>query len=478
MQLPLHLRNGVKISWHLSSWCNYSCPYCPVLVFHKRSTAKARQRHAFDYYPVEQWVEALVNLPYERVIIGLNGGEPMLDRKNVHTLLDRITETGRFEISIETNGSWAPEFFKGLAGRPIFLNVAFHPLDVDFETFYQRVSQIRNAGFHVAMVNMVLDPGNIPVIEKAVDRLERDGFFVNLSVMQPTGIYSGRTERTERELELIEAYNTPLDIKYKVLKPPTQGALCFYPAMTYYLEYDGSIRIFCSKDRPQNLFTDGLPPLPREAVPCPFDRCGGCNDMYRSLADEPLQMSPLEFFTHREYAKEVIAYRKRQGKLRRLRRLPLGIGKLFETGRSSRAFFEQAVREAAARQQGVTIPVNGIGSAVSAELLGAVDGSGDVIEAFSRDRIALSGWFATRNKGQVGHIGIYLDSQKLGTLDYFDDRPEIASSQGRPELAGFGWRTMVYLPALDPGEYQLKVQAVDPGGNAVDFAAPRVRIAE
>ena len=48
----------------------------------------------FDYYPVEQWIDALVKFPYDRIIISLNGGEPMLDRKNMHTLIDQLTATG------------------------------------------------------------------------------------------------------------------------------------------------------------------------------------------------------------------------------------------------------------------------------------------------------------------------------------------------------------------------------------------------
>jgi organic radical activating enzyme len=479
MQLPAHLLNGVKISWHLSSWCNYSCPYCPVLVFHKRSARQARQRHAFDYYPVEQWVETLVALPYQRVIIGLNGGEPMLDRQNVHILLDRLTATGRFEISIETNGSWDPQYYQDLASRSIFLNVAFHPLDVDFETFFKRVSRIRDAGFFVVMVNLVLDPQNLPVIEKAVGRLEQAGFFVNLSAMQPSGIYSGRTERTRRELELIEAYNTPLDIKYKVLRPPSRGALCFYPALTYYLQYDGLIRVFCSNDPGQNLFTGGLPPLPREAVPCPYDHCVACNDMHRSLAHEPLQTTPLTFFTHREYVEEVKAYRRKQRRTRVLRALPLGIGRLFDSRHSSRALFEQAAREAAADGAAVAIPLTQIAGAPAEEpILGSVDESAGVIEAFSRDRIALSGWAAAAQRGPVRQIRIFLDTRELGTLEHFEPRPEIAASYGRPEWARSGWRTMVYLPALDPGEYQLRVQAVDSGGNTASLTAPRVRIVE
>jgi hypothetical protein len=56
------------------------------------------------------------------------------------------------------------------------------------------------------------------------------------------GLYWARTERTDRELDLIERYNTPSDNYFKLAKPPTKGRLCFYLTMTYYLMYDGAIQ--------------------------------------------------------------------------------------------------------------------------------------------------------------------------------------------------------------------------------------------
>jgi hypothetical protein len=111
-------------------------------------------------------------------------------------------------------------------------------------------------------------------------------------------------------------------------------------------------------------------------------------------------------------------------------------------------------------------------------VFGAVDESGNVIEAFSRDRIALSGWAAARNGESVRQVRILLDSRELGSLENFEMRPEVASMFGRPELAKSGWRTMVYLPALDPGDYELTVQAVDGSGNAAGWPGPRIRIVE
>jgi hypothetical protein len=236
--------------------------------------------------------------------------------------------------------------------------------------------------------------------------------------------------------------------------------------------------VFCSNEQPSNLFTDGLPPLPREAVPCPYDRCGACNEMYRCLVDEPLQSTPLTFFTHREYVEEVKEYRKKQRRTRALRKLPFGIGGLFESGQSSRTIFEEAARQAAiaaAGRNAFAVPVNGIGPARSAEpILGSVDESESLIEAFSRDRIALSGWVAAQGQSPVRQVRIFLDSRELGALDHFEPRPPVNGSVREPA----GWRTMVYLPPLNPGEYQLTVQAVDTRGNQTSFPAPRVRILE
>lgn len=71
--------------------------------------------------------------------------------------------------------------------------------------------------------------------------------------------------------------------------------------MTYYIWYDGMIRIGCM-DHYQNLFTDGISTLARTAVPCPQQQCEGCTDMYHALVDEPRYQNPVELFTPEDYA--------------------------------------------------------------------------------------------------------------------------------------------------------------------------------
>src|SRR5262249_45286256 len=170
---------------------------------------------------------------------------------------------------------------------------------------------IRDAGFRVAMVNFVMSPENIDFTEKVLAQMERDGFFVNVSAMIPTGIYTSRKERTRRELELIEGYNPPIDVHYRLVNPVTKGRLCYHSAFSYYMLYDGNIKVYCGGQL-QNVFTDGAPALPRTAIPCPYDHCESCVEMYRALVDEPLVTRPLSLYPLNEYVDEVQEHRRKR----------------------------------------------------------------------------------------------------------------------------------------------------------------------
>lgn len=470
--LPPPPQREVRINWHVSSWCNYSCSYCPVLVFRKRAANGARQAHSFDYYPAESWVEKLRALPHPRMLLKLTGGEPMLDRENVRTVLAGITADPRFEIAIDTNGSWEPAYFDELDKRRIFLNVAYHPQETAFEPFVKRLRKLREAGFAVAMVNLVLDPDDIDALMAAVGRLEADGFFVNLSALQSWGVYASRSARTEREIDLVEAYNTPLDIRYKLLNPATRGRPCLYPARSFYLQYDGLMRVFCT-DMESNLFTAGPPALPEEAQPCPYDQCIACNEMYRDLADEPLVPYPGRLHTYLEYAQEVREARRERQRQQAVERLPGGrTAARWLFGRRPPSLREElaaraagAARQREQRRQAL-VAVDAIRPALPAErLFGAMDVYQEAVR--SRDRILLSGWAAARDRGApVKEVRILLDGKPLAAVREFHDRPDIAAQFGRPELEQCGWRTMVYLPALDEGEHPLEAQAVGFDGAA------------
>lgn len=469
--LPDHLRDSLRINWLISLWCNYSCQYCQVLVFHQRSALRERQAHSFDHHPVEGWLEAIGKFPQRNIHLKITGGEPFLDRKNFLALLNGLAEMKHIRVGIDTNGYWDPSYYADLDKSGIFLNVSYHPSQADFPGFLNRVVAIRDAGFSVAMVNYIVAPENMDTFEGAFTQLDAAGFCVNASPMTQTGLYLSRTERTEQELDLLVRYNTPLDLHFKLLQPETKGRLCFYPAMTYYIRYDGKIRIGCM-DKDQDLFTEGIPELARTAVPCPMQQCETCTDMFRALTDEPLHKDPVKLYTLEDYATEFSEYR-RQHSLDdpdfRKREVMLWRDRLEAKRRSANAALE-------------LVQLPGAATEPQAEgIFGYVDANEDrfFIKAHSRDRVLISGWVASSKHGApVREVKLKLHGQELAVIRDFYPRPDVASHFGRSNLLHSGWKALVYLPALRPGSYELTVEATDGAGIPGALAPWPVHIAE
>ncbi len=454
---PGHLKDSLRIVWHLTYWCNYSCSYCPVLVFKERSPGKKVQAHAFDYYPVATWLEAIKRFPQQQIYLRLTGGEPFLDRKNFRELLTGLSEMKHIRVGIDTNGYWDPSYFDALDKSNIFLNIGCHVTQVEFPAYFKRLLAIRDAGFSVAMVNFVLSPENMDTFEGAFSQLEAAGFCVNAAPMIQSGLYLGRSERTDRELDFMVRYNTPLDLHFKLLQPATKGRLCIYPAMTYYLRHDGQINVSCMEHH-QDLFKDGPPALPKAAVPCPNKQCESCLEMYRGLIDEPLNPEPLPLFTLEDYAGEFSEYRRHN---------PLEDPDFRKrTVTSLRAQLE-AKRE---KDEAAVALVNL--SPVAAQpqadgIFGYVDAHDDrfYIEARSRDRVWISGWAASASHGApVREVKLKVQGHELAVIRDFYPRPDVATHFGRASLLHSGWKALVYLPALRPGSYELTVEATDGGG--------------
>lgn len=471
--LPEHLRNRVRIAWHISNWCNYSCQYCGVLVFLKRAKDRQKQAHAFDHYPVEQWLEAFRKFPQDQIYLKITGGEPFLDRIPFRTLLAGLTADERFTLRIDTNGTWDPAFFREIPKERILLNISFHPNETTLDAFLPRLKAIRNAGFTVSMVNFVLAPENMDASEEAISRLEGDGFFVNVGAMISTGIYGSREIRTKREVEILEKYNTPLDLYYRLVNPVTKDRPCFHPALSYYMLYDGSIKVDCVGNL-QNLFTDGLPPLPREAVSCPYTHCYSCMEMYRAIPDESKVKSPLGLYPLDEYVRETREWRRTYRWKALLRKLPLA-GRLAPNGS-----FSLPVSVPDSTPVSPLLTVDAIQPALPEQpVFGTVEGGVSAIEARSRDRIALSGWVASRSHGApIQSLRITLAERELGVVREFHERPDIAARFGRANFSRSGWRTMVYIPSLEPGEYSISVHGVAPSGESAQVWNAPVRIVD
>ena len=463
--LPESLRNSVRIAWHISSWCNYSCEYCGVFIFRQRSKTGKPQTHAFDHYSATAWVKAFEDFPQERIYLKITGGEPFLDRRNMRTLLAGLMASERFTLRIDTNGFWNPEFFRAIPKERILLNISYHPQQTEFGPFRARLRAIRDAGFRIAMVNFVLAPENRTSLELAMRELQHDGLFVNVGGMIPAGRYASREDRDAAECDVLEEYTPPIDVHYRVVNPVTRGRLCYHPAMSYYLRWDGQIQVYCL-DGWRNLMTEGPPPLPREAVPCPAQHCEGCMEMYRSLADEPLASRSLSLYTLDEYAAEVRDYRKS----RRWRRWLPGI-------RRSSSLLPAPVPDAVP-----LISPDQIRPALpDGAIFGYLDSANGArqIEARSRDRLAMFGWAASRASGApLKRIRLVLNDRTLCEVTDFHPRPDVVSHFGRPELLKSGWRTMFYLPALADGEHQIRIEGADHAGNEETLGSVSLHIAD
>ncbi len=472
--LPSHLLSSVRINWHISSWCNYSCQYCPVMVFHQRSRSGERQAHAFDYHPVGEWLGAIRKFDFQKVHLKISGGEPFLDRNRFRELLIGLSEMDHVRVGVDTNGYWDPAYFKDVDKSRMWVNVAFHPTQRPLEEFLPNLLKIRDAGFSIPIVNYVLAPENLDQFDSVMWKFEREGFFVNVSTMIPTGVYLSRTGRTERELNIVEKYNTPLDNHFKIVKPATKGRPCFYPAMTYYMMYDGTIRVACLDSTVRDLFTEEIPALPRTAVACEYQECIGCSDMYRALEDEPRITRPLELFTLEEYAEEVQEFRRRRAWNEKVERIPL-VSKLLRHDLETAAFRGEFFK---IKEIAPAVPLQDNPQPLPD---GAAFGRADQgeVEARSGDRISLSGWAAGRAASDTPwEVRLVLAGQPIGAVRDFFYRTDIARVFGRPEMAKCGWRIMVYLPRLSRGEHDLVPMAVDAQGNETALAPIKIRIVD
>lgn len=302
---------SARINWYITNWCNYDCPYCTSPIFSKRTEAK--QDHAFDYYSVEQWVSAIAKIRADNVLLHITGGELSLDRKNIADLVSKLTLDGRFEIDIDTNGTFDSSLFEMSVKKKIWLNVSFHPAHITIEKFIIKISSLRDSGYNIVMINFVISPDNINDFDKNYSLLTDAGFFVNVSAMSPAKVFSSNLKRTEEELSILKKYNHPRDFEYKVNKPTTLGKLCLYPTITYKLGFDGKIEIECIGTNKQNLIENGFPDLNPNPVPCPLNKCLGCVDMYRALADEQDNFNnPQLLYARKNYAVDITNWRKLQ----------------------------------------------------------------------------------------------------------------------------------------------------------------------
>lgn len=101
------------------------------------------------------------------------------------------------------------------------------------------------------------------------------------------------------------------------------------------------------------------------------------------------------------------------------------------------------------------------------------------VRARSQDRVRVGGWIASgRHGAPLREVKLRIDGQEVGTVRHFHARPDVAAHYGRKDLLQSGWQTMVHLPALTPGRYELIAEATDREGESGTLAPLLVSITE
>ncbi len=464
--VPEDLRDSARIFWMMTEWCNYKCEYCGVQVFLKRSPQNKPQRHAFDHYTAQQWVGAFRKFPQKRFAIEISGGEPFLDHHNFPILLQGLLDDGRYTIRVNSNLVFDPAPYGGMDCSRIHLSTTLHASETNLPAYRRRLHRLRDAGFSFCHVGIVLSPENLDFAEEAIATFEEDGFPTAAWPMVPSGKYEGRTERTPRERDLIRRHSIPLSNYFSLLRPETKGRACYHPSLSYYMWYDGGIKIYCVGVK-QNIFTDGIPDLPRQAVACPFDHCEGCAPQIRSIVGLEQYGKPVPLFDAIDFRQELVEYNAaaKNGTLD-----PTSTAVLNEVDRYLDAVPYQP-------QPASFVPLESL--TPSDPPFGYIDNQNGaaVITAHSRDRIRLSGWAVSSRIGEpIQEVRIVAAGVQVAAIQQFYPRPEVVEHLNRHDVLMSGWHGMFYLPILKTGDYQIAAQPITASGRTGELPPFTLRI--
>ena len=304
---PAGGKPAVLVRWMMTEWCNYSCSYCPQTHGRWAEKGDGLTAHAFDNFPLDQWLEAFErHFASYRLSLVITGGEPMVDRKNMIAFLKHMSAQSFVEcIRIDTNLWWDPELFAGWDFSKIILMCTFHPTQVDEEKFIQRITRLIDMGVSIGMVNYVMDDASPQKFK------ERSMRFAELGViLHPNPLWGKGGTYTESDLDLMRLALPDRDFRLRSSTESTKGKSCHFPIIAYEMNYKGIVAIGCYSKCSGGFFEEKLPKLPvpdrTVAVPCPFNHCS-CLDKYSFLVgfERKLSTNPLK-----EYSKALWAQSK------------------------------------------------------------------------------------------------------------------------------------------------------------------------
>jgi len=299
---PIGDAPATLLRWTVTEWCNYRCPYCPQT--HGRYEPKGNEMtaHAFDNFPIEQWMAAFDrHFAARRLSMVITGGEPMVDRRNMTKMINFLSDKSAVEcIRIDTNAWWRPEQFSAMNHSKLTLMCTFHPSQTDEAVFVSRITSYMAAGYKIGMVNYVMTDDNVAMFADRRKRFSELGL-----VLHPNPLWQADSSYSDADLDLMRRALPPMDFGLRSKAENPHGRNCYFPSIGYEMDYTGTIFAGCMYDRPGSFFDDTLPDSPDAPVPCPHVACV-CLDKYSFLegCERNISTNPLA-----EYSKELLNIR-------------------------------------------------------------------------------------------------------------------------------------------------------------------------
>lgn len=206
------------VQWLATSVCNFSCPFC-------EASAGAVGDDELTTDEARAFIDDLETMGVRNLVV--SGGEPLM-RTDLPELLDHAASRG-LRLGLVTNAFLLPGLWPRLEHLPIYL--VFTSLDGPEQYHdshrgvgsYSRVLEslrlVRDAGVSVRMVNTVVQPKNLDLIERLRPILERAGVthwrltpMASVGRAQGDGRFLLDGEGLRTTVELAESLRGPLDV--------------------------------------------------------------------------------------------------------------------------------------------------------------------------------------------------------------------------------------------------------------------------
>ena len=169
----------LMVTWDIVRRCNLDCTYCESTRHDTYSKLPKLSElvRTFDF--VKQYTDLYNSKRIEQTItnIDFTGGEPTIN-PDFWPLLDYIKQTGRFRLSLTTNGTWGPKFTQRILDNFSHATISWHAEDVLNERTIENIIELHSSGLSV-QVNVMLHTDYFDKAISICDMLKEKGIKVN-----------------------------------------------------------------------------------------------------------------------------------------------------------------------------------------------------------------------------------------------------------------------------------------------------------